>query len=94
MSERSQPQYASVTGDQLLPPVVESVAHLLFDAARKSPDSEALVCRDRRLTYAQYADLTLKLARWLRQRALPDSGSRCCLEIRSRWQSRASLFML
>jgi long-chain acyl-CoA synthetase len=37
-----------------LPPVFPTVVHMLADAAARAPQAVALVCNDRRLTYAQY----------------------------------------
>lgn len=39
---------------EALPHVFPTVVHMLADAAERSPQAEALVCGDRRLTYAQY----------------------------------------
>jgi long-chain acyl-CoA synthetase len=54
-----------MVGSQSMPRVPETTAHLLFDAAQLAPDGEALVCGDRRLTYAEYADQVRRLAQWL-----------------------------
>ena len=43
----------------------ESIVHALIDAARRAPDRTALICRDRSITYDQYARAAAGLARKL-----------------------------
>ena len=40
----------------------ESIVHALIDAARRAPDRTALICRDRSITYDQYACAAAGLA--------------------------------
>ena len=54
----------------VMPPVWPTVVHMLDDAARRSPDGQALVCDDERLTYRQYAACVSGLARRLQQAGL------------------------
>ena len=46
-------------------PLHETVVHALIDAARRAPDRTALICRDRAITYAEYARAAAGLARKL-----------------------------
>jgi long-chain acyl-CoA synthetase len=48
-----------------LPHVFPSVVHMLVEAAARSPETIALVCDDRRLSYAQYLRCVAGLAREL-----------------------------
>ncbi len=61
---------ARVTGDDSIPTPPKTLGHLLIDAANKAPQAEALVCGDRRLTYAQYLAQVCGLALQLQQRNL------------------------
>ena len=56
---------AVATGAAALPPAPETVVHMLADAAARSPDAEAVVCDDRRLTYRQYLACVAGFAREL-----------------------------
>jgi long-chain acyl-CoA synthetase len=66
MADRSPAALARMTGTLAMPPVAPTVGHMLLDAARDAPDTEALICGGRRLTYAQYANYAFRLAQWLR----------------------------
>jgi len=61
----------------VLPPVADSVIHLLRDAARETPDLPALSFEGARLNYAQYAGLAGALAHRLGERVRP--GDRVAL---------------
>lgn len=60
-----------------MPQPSDSVPNLLIDAARRAPETEALVCGDRRLNYREYADYALRLAQWLRDKGA--AGDRIAL---------------
>lgn len=68
---------ARMIGADALPPVPQTLAHLLIDAARRAPQAEALVCGDLRLTYAQYLNAAAALANDLHAQRL--NGERVAL---------------
>ena len=57
-------QGVSKAGDNL-PHVFPTVVHMLADAAARAPESVALVCGERRLSYAQYLRCVAGFAREL-----------------------------
>ena len=59
---------AVATGATAMPPVFETVVHMLADAAARAPESEALVCDDRRLSYREYLSCVAGFARELDER--------------------------
>jgi long-chain acyl-CoA synthetase len=61
---------ARLVGQQDLPPAPLTLAHLLIEAARNAPQTEALVCRDIRVTYAQYLNAASYFARDLQVQGL------------------------
>ena len=61
-----------------MPHAWPSVVHMLADAARLSPDAEALVCGSDRLTYSQYAACVAGMARELQLAGIQD-GDRVAL---------------
>lgn len=67
MSDRSQSRPAGIIEGSLLPQPSASAASLLLDAVGRAPRIEVLVCGDRRLTCAQYADYAFRFAQWLRR---------------------------
>lgn len=67
----------SVSSPQALPHVFPTVVHMLADAAAVSPQATALVCGERRLTYAEYLSCVAGFARELIEYGA--SGSRVAL---------------
>jgi long-chain acyl-CoA synthetase len=65
---RSPPSLPGEGESLRLPFVHETVVHMLGEAAARSPDAEALVCRGERLTYGAYWRAVLAFAEELRGR--------------------------
>src|SRR5262245_16911690 len=61
---------ARLTGDSDMPTTPRTLAHLLIAAATRAPETEALVCGDRRLDYRAYLGRVCGLALEFQKRGL------------------------
>ncbi len=61
---------ARLTGESEMPTPPRTLAHLLIDAATRAPDTEALVCGDRRVHYRDYLARVCGLALDFQKRGL------------------------
>jgi long-chain acyl-CoA synthetase len=81
---------AVARGAATLPPVHDTVVHMLVDAAARAPDREALVCEDRRLGYREYLACVAGFARELER--LGARGGRVALILGNGIESAIATF--